>query len=89
MVESPADEILKFMEMALKKEEEEVEKEKTKYYMQYLITMFAQAPQGEEKAEQKNMRRQFLDTIRPREKEQQRKQFDWPDEVKKLTERGE
>jgi hypothetical protein len=77
VVDAPASEILKFMEMELEKEKRAAEKEREKYWMNYLVAMFAQAPMGEEKPERIQARKKFINAIKPQEQQQERKQFGW------------
>lgn len=75
VLDAPAEEILKFMDMALEDEEKIAEKEKTDLFLQYLAVHFAQIPQGEESAERRNERDKFLGGLQP--KGAKKKEFKW------------
>lgn len=64
------------MEMKLRQEEEKAKQEAEKFFLEYLSTMFAQAPQQGEKAEFSSARKQFFDSIKPKSTEKKKK-LEW------------
>lgn len=73
VLEAPAAESLKFMELQLQKEEDLAAQKQHDYWMQFLIASFAQIPMGEESAERKGAREAFVDTIKPKKLEAKEK----------------
>lgn len=63
------------MDMQLEEDERIAEKEKTDLFLQYLITHFAQLPQGEESAERRSERDKLLSSLQP--KGAKKKEFKW------------
>lgn len=90
VIDAPAAEILKFMEMELEKEKRQAEKEREAFWMNYLSAMFAQAPMGEEKPERVQARKKFVDAIKPAAQPgKEKKRFGWdhiPEEILKEAE---
>lgn len=84
-------ELLKFMDMALEKDESEVEKEKHRIWMQYLSMIYAQRPSPMEKEspQTRRAREEFVQAIKPKENKQienigPAKVYDWDFERMKL-----
>lgn len=58
----------------MEEEERIAEKEKMDWYMQFLVTNFAQLPQGEESAERRMEREKLLSTLQPKG---QKREYKW------------
>lgn len=91
VVNGKAVELLKFMDMALEKDESEVEKEKHRIWMQYLSMIYAQRPSPMEKEspQTRRAREEFVQAIKPKENKQienigPAKVYDWDFERMKL-----
>lgn len=74
ILDAPAVEIFKFMDMAMDEDEREADRKKAEMYLQFLITHFAQIPHGEESAERRMEREKFLGNLQP---QSAKKEFKW------------
>ena len=83
VTESPAVELLKFMDLQLEKEEKEAEKERARVWLNYLTTVFTQPSHGKEDAKLTQARREFIKAIQPEQKPGPAKVYDWDFELMK------
>ncbi|MER2090922.1 MAG: hypothetical protein ABS920_14380 [Sporosarcina sp.] len=83
VTESPAVELLKFMDLHLEKDEQEAEKERARVWLNYLTTVFTQPSFGKEDAQLTQARRDFIKAIQPEQKPGPAKVYDWDFELMK------
>lgn len=65
VIDTPAVELLGYMDAAVSDDEAAAEKEKARYYFQYLINLFTAPSFGKEDSEFARSRQEFLKTITP------------------------
>ncbi|MBP3950342.1 hypothetical protein [Bacillus suaedae] len=77
---------MKYMDMALTKEENQAEKERYLIWMQYLTQIYSQRPQEKEPPQLKQARKDFVQAIKPMDKSKPKeKVYQWDFErLKKL-----
>lgn len=88
MLSTPAEELLQHMQYVMDADEQEVEREKARAFIQFMTTMYASPSMGEEDAQFKKGRQDFLETIRPKstEKKGPAKVYEWDEElIKRLA----
>lgn len=83
VLELPAAEAFKFMDMTIEKEYETAEREREKYWLNYLSMMFSQVPQLGEKPEFTQAREKFTSLLQPQGAKPAPKRHEWniPKEV--------
>ena len=74
---SPADEILKFMDMALEQEQSEAEHERAKMYIQYLSNVFSQQQEGKPDPKFMQAKREFEKMLKPETPQGPAEIYDW------------
>ena len=70
----------------MEQDEHEAEKERARLYMEFLIAIYAQRPQGKEDRDFAEARKQFADKLKPQERKPERvetKVYDWDEELLK------
>lgn len=69
------------MDMELEKDEAEAEKERYRIWMHYLSLLYSQRPEGKEPPKLKQARDEFVNAIKPQEKQPDQigpaKVYDW------------
>lgn len=90
VLDAPMIELLEYMNMELKSEEMEAEKERAKERVNYLIAVFSQPSSGKESADYKKGKKELLEMLFPKPKEIRgpAKVYEWDDNLmKRITER--
>ncbi|WP_313429800.1 hypothetical protein [Siminovitchia terrae] len=78
----PAVELLKFMDMKLEEDEREAEKEKARVWLDFLVATFTQ-PSFEKDHKFEQAKREFIQSIQPKENKGPAKVYDWDFELMK------
>lgn len=86
---APAVELLQFMDLELKKEEQEAERERARVWLSYLVNVFSQPSYGKEDPKHTQAKKEFLDTIKPQEKKGPAKVYDYDFELLKRLKQGQ
>lgn len=96
VLNTPAIEAFKYMQMAIEEDEAKAKREAEKFFMDFISNMYAQSPTEGEKPEFTQGRRQFIETIKPQKQIGQAKKqgkdeparFAWPEHIQKALEEG-
>lgn len=71
----------------MERDEVEAEKDRARLYMEFLIAVFAQRPQGKEDSDFARERQKFVEQLKPKKtdepKQIETKVFDWDEELLK------
>ncbi|ANU13462.1 hypothetical protein B481_1993 [Planococcus halocryophilus Or1] len=80
---APAVELLQFMDMELKKENQQAERERARVWLNYLVNVFTQPSMGKEDPKFAMAKKEFIESIKPEQKKGQAKVYEYDFELMK------
>lgn len=79
----PAVESLGYMDMEMKNDEAEAEKERARHWLQFLIHTFTAPSLGKEDPQFLKNKQEFIEVLKPVPKKEPTKIYDWDEELMK------